>query len=114
MKTSDMIFIGIKGSAIALNRHNGEQVWSTHLQSSDFVNVMVENDQIFAATKGEVYCLDALTGRRLWHNKLKGFGTGLATIATSENIRRGSGTVLSEKRRRDEQAAASAAAAAAT
>jgi outer membrane protein assembly factor BamB len=111
MKISDIVFIGIKGSAIALNRRNGEQVWATHLKSSDFVNVVVENDKIFTATAGEIYCLDALTGRRLWHNKLKGFGTGLVTIATSESIRCGSEAVMSEKRRRDAQAAASGTAA---
>ena len=108
MKTSELVFIGIKGSAIALNRRTGEQIWATHLKSSDFVNVVLENDKIIAATNGEIYCLDALTGDGLWHNKLKGFGTGLATIATSENVRNGSGTVMSEKRRRDEQAAAAA------
>ena len=108
MKTSELVFIGINGSAIALNRRTGEKVWATHLKSSDFVNVVLENDKIFAATKGEIYCLDALTGDGLWHNKLKGFGTGLATIATSENIKSGSRAAMSEKRRRNEQAKASA------
>ena len=32
MKTSDLVFIGIKGSVIALNRGTGEQVWVTHLK----------------------------------------------------------------------------------
>ena len=109
MKISELVFIGIKGSTIALNRRTGEQVWATRLQSSDFVTVVVEDDKIFAATKGEIYCLDALTGEALWHNKLKGFGTVLATIATSD-IRSGSEAVMAEKRRRDAEAAASGAA----
>jgi hypothetical protein len=59
-------------------------------------------EQLLAAVEG------ALTGNARWHNRLKGFGTGLATIATEHNL--GGGTarpVLAEKRRRDEQAAAS-------
>jgi hypothetical protein len=32
MKTSELIFIGIKGSVVALNRATGGQVWATHLR----------------------------------------------------------------------------------
>ena len=32
MKTSDLVFIGIKGSVIALDRATGQQVWATHLK----------------------------------------------------------------------------------
>jgi outer membrane protein assembly factor BamB len=112
MKTSDLIYIGIKGSVIALNRTTGEQVWSTHLKGSDFVNVLVEGEKVFATCYGEVFCLDPLSGEGLWHNRLKGLGTGLATIATEDTLRSTLTTVLAEKRRRDEQAAASAGAAA--
>ena len=41
MKTSDLVFIGIKGSVVALDRATGQQVWATHLKGSDFVNVVV-------------------------------------------------------------------------
>ncbi len=112
MKTSDLVYIGIKGSLIALNRATGEQVWATHLKGSDFVNVLVEGGKVFATCYGEVFCLDPLTGEGLWHNRLKGLGTGLATIATEDTLRSTLTTVLAEKRRRDEQAAASAGAAA--
>jgi len=112
VKTSDLIYIGIKGSVIALNRASGEQVWAAPLKGSDFVNLLVEGEKVFATCCGEVFCLDPLTGEGLWHNRLKGFGTGLATIATEDTLRSTLTTVLAEKRRRDEQAAASAAAAA--
>lgn len=108
MKTSDLIFIGIKGSVLALNRQTGEQVWATHLTGSDFANVVIEEGKIFAATSGEIYCLDPVGGLGLWHNELKGFGTGLATIATQKDIGNGVPTVIAEKQRRDEEAAASA------
>ena len=44
----------------------------------------------------------------MWHNPLKGFGTGLATLATEHNPGGDNLAVLAEKRRRDEEAAASA------
>ncbi len=113
MKTSELVFIGIKGSVVALNRATGEQVWTTHLKGSEFVNVVVDGGILLATTQGEVFCLDPLTGNGLWHNRLKGFGTGLATIATEDNLRAGLMAVLAEKSHRDEQAAAAAAAAAA-
>ena len=90
MKTSDLVFIGIKGSVVALNRTTGEQVWATHLKGSDFVNVVVQDEMVFASCCGEIFRLDPLTGNGLWHNPLKGFGRGLAIIATEGNL--GSGT----------------------
>jgi outer membrane protein assembly factor BamB len=111
MKTSDLIFIGIKGSVVALDRTSGRQVWATHLKGSDFVNVVVQNGAVLASCRGEVFCLDPLSGAGLWHNPLKGFGTGLATLAVEGDTGRGNALVLAEKHRRDEQAAASAAAA---
>src|SRR6266404_1333947 len=102
MKTSELVFIGIKGSVLALNRATGEQVWATHLKGSDFVNVVMEEETIFAATSGEIYCLDPVGGEGLWHNELKGFGTGLATIATHKSPGNGAATVMAEKHVRDQ------------
>ena len=114
MKTSDLVFIGIKGSAVALDRATGQQVWATHLKGSDFVNVLLEDRAILASCCGEIFCLNALTGKGLWHNPLKGFGTGLATIATEAGAGCGLTAVLAEKHRRDAAASAAAASAAAT
>lgn len=108
MKTSDLIFIGIRGSVVALNRSTGEQVWATHLKGFSFVNVVVQDEAVLASCYGEIFCLDPLTGNALWHNPLKGFGRGLTTIATERNPGSGNTSVFAEKRRRDEQAAASA------
>jgi outer membrane protein assembly factor BamB len=114
MKISDLIYIGIKGSVIALNRTTGEQVWATHLKGSDFVNVTVEGGQVIATCYGEVFCLDPLNGAALWHNRLKGLGTGLATIASEDTVRSTLTAVLAEKQRRDQATAAAGAATAAT
>jgi outer membrane protein assembly factor BamB len=70
--------------------------------------------KILASCYGEIFCLDPLTGDTLWHNPLKGFGVGLAAIATEHNVGSGNAPVLAEKRRRDEEAAASGAVVATT
>jgi len=114
MRTSDLIFIGIKGSVVALNRATGMQEWTTHLKGYSFVNVVLEDDRVIATCYGEVFCLDALNGVTLWHNPLKGFGMGLATIATGQNPGSGNAPVLAEKLSRDQQAAAAGAGAAAS
>jgi outer membrane protein assembly factor BamB len=105
MKPSDLVFIGIKGSVIALNRVTGRQVWATRLKGADFVNVVLQNEVLLASCCGEIFSLDPLTGDGLWHNPLKGFGRGLATIATEHTLGSGLAPVLAEKRRRDEEAA---------
>lgn len=114
MKTSQLVFVGIKGSIVALDRASGEQVWATNLKGSDFVNVVLQDGLLLASCHGEIFCLDPLTGNGIWHNPLKGFGTGLATIATEQSSSTANAPLLAEKRRRDEEAAASSAAAAAT
>ena len=112
MKTSDLIFIGIKGSIVALYRDSGQQAWVTPLKGMDFVNLVLEGDKVLATACGEIFCLDALEGKVLWHNPLKGFGRGLATIATEDNPGTSNVSVMSEKHRHDEAAAAGAAASA--
>ncbi len=112
MRISDLIFVGIKGSVVALHRTTGDMVWGTRLKGADFVNVVLEGSKLLATCCGEIFCLDALAGKVLWHNPLKGLGRGLATIATERNPG-GTGTVSMEaKRRQDEEAAAAGSAAA--
>jgi hypothetical protein len=70
--------------------------------------VAVEGGQLVATCYGEVFCLDPLSGAGLWNNRLKGLGTGLATIASEDSVRSTLTAVLAEKHRRDQEAAASA------
>ena len=113
MRSSDLFFIGIRGSVVALDRHTGQQVWAVSLKGLGFVNVVLEDDTVLAACCGEMFCLDPLTGSPRWHNPLKGFGRGLATIATEQNPGTVNGGVLAEKLRRDEESAAAGTVAAA-
>jgi outer membrane protein assembly factor BamB len=114
MKISDLAFVGIGGSVVALNRTSGEQVWATRLKGYDFVNVILDGETILATSCGEIFCLDPLTGNVRWHNPLKGFGTGLATIATENATGSGFTAVLAEKQRREQAAASTVATTAAT
>jgi len=114
MKASELIFIGIKGSVVALNRATGQQAWATRLKGNGFVNAVVERGRVLASCSGEIFCLDALTGNMLWHNQLKGFGVGLATIATEGQMNDRQTAVLAEQQRNEEAAASSAAVMAAT
>jgi outer membrane protein assembly factor BamB len=79
------IFIGIKGSVVAVDRATGDTMWTTHLKSSSFVTVAVEDGSVFAGTAGHLFCLDPSTGYVRWTNELKGFGYGLISIASADS-----------------------------
>ncbi|HMY75908.1 MAG TPA: PQQ-binding-like beta-propeller repeat protein, partial [Blastocatellia bacterium] len=101
----NIIYLGIKGTVVALNRATGEELWRTTLKGSDFVNVVLDGNQLYATTKGEIFCLDTATGQPRWHNKLTGMGTGLIVIATPT----GSQVLSAQEKRQRDQAAVTAA-----
>jgi outer membrane protein assembly factor BamB len=105
MPKSTLLYIGIKGSVLALDRATGEQVWNTPLKGSEFVNVAVDDGDLYATARGEIYCLNAATGQIRWKNGLTGYGLGLISIAAAG----GNQVVLSRERQRREDDAASAA-----
>jgi len=83
---SGLVYVGIKGNVIALDRRTGIEVWRTGLKgsvgrSSSFVCVFRDGDLLFATCSGEIYCLDPKEGTLLWHNPLKGLGLGLTSVA---------------------------------
>jgi outer membrane protein assembly factor BamB len=99
----DMVFVGIGGHAVAVDRSTGTEVWRTKLKGSDFVNITVDGHEVFASARGQLFCLDATTGAIRWQNELAGLGWGLVSIAGT-----GAATAAeSERRRRAAAAAAS-------
>ena len=104
---SNPIFVGIKGTVVAIDRDTGGILWSTDLKGSDFVNVALQDGDLFAASKGRLYRLDRTTGEILWCNELPGLGWGIVTIAGTSQMSSGA----EEQRRRDARAAAAATAA---
>ena len=81
-----LLYVGIKGSVVALDRATGSIVWTARLaRGSSLVPLVVENGRVLAVSNGEVSCLDARTGKLIWHNELKGYGTGFAMLAGSQD-----------------------------
>jgi outer membrane protein assembly factor BamB len=105
MSIDQLIFVGLNGYALALDRDTGAIVWSNSEMKSGYVTLLLDGDRLIASTNGYLYCLDPLTGAIQWHNPLKGYGAGAPTALTS--VRADSMHLLIQ------QAAAAAAAAAA-
>ena len=81
INADDLVFIGIKGTVVALDGATGNEVWRQKLRWIEFTNLTRVEDRLLVGVRGEIYCLDAATGSVLWHNPLKGLGFGLMTIA---------------------------------
>jgi outer membrane protein assembly factor BamB len=82
MAKSNLVYAGIRGSVVALDKTSGTRVWETKLKGGGFVTLLVEEGRVFAGTQGEIFCLDAAMGNILWQDGLKGYGLGLMSIAT--------------------------------
>jgi outer membrane protein assembly factor BamB len=102
------LFVGTKGTVLAVDRSSGETLWETDLKGSDFVDVMIVDGDLFAASKGRLYRLDPAGGAILWVNDLPGLGWGIVSIAGSHSAG------AAEKVKRDQAAASAAAASAAS
>jgi len=83
MTIDQLVFIGLNGYALALDRDTGEIVWSNDQMKSGYVTLLLDGDRLIASTNGYIYCLDPLTGAIRWHNPLKGFGMGAPTALVS-------------------------------
>jgi outer membrane protein assembly factor BamB len=76
----DLLFVGIKGHVIAMERLSGRERWRTRLSGSDFVHLIDDGARLFASVAGRIYCVDPTTGSVLWENPLKGMGLGIASL----------------------------------
>lgn len=83
MKIDQLIFVGLNGYAVALDRETGEIVWSNNQMKSGYVTLLLDGDRLIVSTNGYIYCLDPLTGDILWNNPLRGYGSGAPTHLTS-------------------------------
>ena len=109
MTKRETVFVGIRGSVVALDKNSGGRVWETKLKGGNFVTLLVDGDQVLAGAHGEIFCLDAVTGQVLWHDGLKGYGFGLMSVATAN--RSSDSSVVAAEHDRQQEADAFAAAA---
>ncbi|HYV36648.1 MAG TPA: PQQ-binding-like beta-propeller repeat protein [Gemmataceae bacterium] len=84
MRTIDqLVFVGLNGYAVALDRDTGEIVWSNNQMKSGYVTLLLDGDRLIVSTNGYMYCLDPLTGEILWQNLMSGYGAGTPTSLIS-------------------------------
>lgn len=83
MTIDQLVFIGLNGYVVALNRDTGEIVWSNNDLESGYVTILVDGDRLIVSTNGYIFCLDPLTGSVLWNNPMKGYGMGTPTALAS-------------------------------
>jgi outer membrane protein assembly factor BamB len=82
MTIDQLVFVGFRGYVVALDRDNGEIVWTNDKLESGYVALLVDGDRLIVSTNGYTYCLEPLTGEILWRNPLSGYGTGAPTLAS--------------------------------
>lgn len=83
MTIDQLVFVGLNGYAVALDRDTGEIVWSNNEMMSGYVTLLLDGDRLIVSTNGYIYCLEPLTGEVLWHNPLRGYGDGAPTSLLS-------------------------------
>jgi outer membrane protein assembly factor BamB len=84
--SSSLVYLGIRGRVVALNRTTGDEVWRAELKGSGFVQVARDADYVYATTRGEIFCLAPDSGQLIWNNPLKGLGMDLASIASDSPL----------------------------
>ncbi len=83
MKRRDaLLFVGFNKRVAALDKKTGEIRWQWKAsQGHGYVSLLLDGDRLFASVDGYTYCLAASTGDQLWFNPMKGFGTGVTSLA---------------------------------
>jgi outer membrane protein assembly factor BamB len=82
MNVRDLVFVGLNGYVVALNRDTGETVWVNSEMKSSYTTLLLDGDRLIVSTNGYIYGLDPLTGYIRWHNPMKGYGTGPAALVS--------------------------------
>ncbi len=106
-----LVFVGLNGYAVALDRDTGEIVWSNDQLKSGYVTLLLDGDRLIVSTGGYLFCLDPLTGEILWHNPMKGYGNSTPTALLSVRGQSTQSVVTQAAAAKAAAAAASAAAA---
>ena len=81
-RIEQLVFVGLNGYTVALDRDTGEIVWSNNELKSGYVTLLLDGDRLIVSTNGYIFCLDPLTGQVLWNNPMHGYGTGVAHLVS--------------------------------
>jgi outer membrane protein assembly factor BamB len=80
----ELLFAGIRGHVIALDKVAGTERWRLKLKGTEFVHLVTDGALLYASTRGEVFAVDPATGTLLWRNPMKGLGLGLVALLGSQ------------------------------
>ncbi len=88
----DLVYVGFNKNVIALDRYTGEKIWDWKSpKGSGFPSILVDGDRLVVSVQGYTYCLEPVTGAVVWENELKGFGTGIPSLASVRGSSSGQG-----------------------
>ncbi len=83
LQLSDLLFTGFNSHVAAVHRDTGEILWDWQApHGSGFVSLLPDGDRLIVSVSGYLYALDAWSGAPLWMNEMKGFGMGVASLAS--------------------------------
>ena len=106
MNPNDLVFTGFNNRVAALHRNTGAIAWRWAAPSGTaYTSLLLDGDRLIVSVQGYMYALDAASGRQLWANEMKGFGFGVASLAS---VRGGatSSTLLNNAAASDQDASA--------
>jgi outer membrane protein assembly factor BamB len=78
-----LLFIGLNGWVVALDRDSGEVAWKCSELKSGYTTLLLDGDRLIASTNGYIFCLDPQTGRVVWSNPLRGYGMGVTSLISA-------------------------------
>jgi hypothetical protein len=76
---SSVVFVGIRGAVLAVDRDSGHTQWTTELKGRDFVNVILQDDWSLRGVRGCLYRLDPSSGDILWSHTICRAGAGASS-----------------------------------
>lgn len=90
-RLDDLVFVGFNRRVVALDRYSGEIRWDWKAsKGGGFVSILIDGDRLIVNCQGYTWCLDPLSGEEVWFQPLKGYGTGIAALAS---LRGGSSSI---------------------
>ncbi|HET8634740.1 MAG TPA: PQQ-binding-like beta-propeller repeat protein [Gemmatimonadales bacterium] len=101
---ADLLYAGVRGHVVALDKGTGKERWRTKLKGAEFVHLVSDARLLYASTRGNVFALDPATGAILWQNPMKGLGFGLTGLVAGPGGQSDALLDMAQRRARARQA----------